>query len=280
MDDYRIELMTAADLQTATDWAEQEGWEPGCHDSSLFYLADKKGFFKGVMDDEIIATGSAVNYDDTFAFFGLYIVNPNYRGQGYGLALTKHRHVYCGDRNKGLDGVLDQVDVYARLGFKPYHENARYLVTMAITETPNPAIVPLQTIPFEKIKTFDRAHFPAPRDVFLKAWVNQSDGLSVGYVVNDTLKGYGTIRRCKKAYKIGPLFSETEEYAKDLFISLSHFAKGERIFLDIPCNNVSALSLVKEFKMEKVFATMRMYSKEQPILKDNEIYGITSFELG
>ena len=51
---------------------------------TLFYQADPNGFLVGMLDDEPIATGSAVIYDKQFAFCGLYIVKPAYRRQGLG----------------------------------------------------------------------------------------------------------------------------------------------------------------------------------------------------
>lgn len=280
MPNYHVKQMKQEDIQIAINWAEQEGWEPGIHDASLFYLADNKGFFKGVLKNEIIATGSAVIYDDQFAFFGLYILKPDYRGMGYGLQLTQHRHAYCGDRNKGLDGVLDKIDIYSRLGFIPCHKNTRYLLTSTIATAPHEGIVPLSTLPFEMIKQFDRQHFPAARNAFLKAWISQENGLGLGYIENGHLRGYGVIRQCQNAYKIGPLFAEEEKIADTIFLSLADFAKGARVFLDIPENNSSAMRLVERYQMDQVFATIRMYTKEKPQLKDKQIYGITSFELG
>lgn len=280
MTDCRIEQMREGDLQIAIDWAEKEGWEPGIHDAALFYLADKHGFFKGILNNQIIATGCAVNYDNKFAFFGLYIVKPEYREHGYGLALTQHRHAYSGDRNKGLDGVLDKANIYCRLGFKPYYENARYVLMCPIDSPLDKALVPLSGISFELIKAFDRQHFPAERDHFLKAWITQEEGLSLGFIDKGHLRGYGVVRRCRKAFKIGPLFAEEESIADSLFRGLACFTKNEKVFLDIPENNPLAISLVERYQMEKVFGTVRMYTKEKPILKDQQIYGITSFELG
>ena len=64
------------------------GLEPGRRRRLL--LRDRShGFFMGVLDGRTIARGSVPTYDAKFAFFGLYIVAPAYRGRDYGLALTK-----------------------------------------------------------------------------------------------------------------------------------------------------------------------------------------------
>ncbi|KTC83494.1 GNAT family N-acetyltransferase [Legionella cincinnatiensis] len=281
MDDYQITRMTGDEVSTAVEWARQEGWNPGLHDAECFYRADPQGFFAGKLNDQIIAVGSAVIYDDYFAFCGFYIVDQNYRSKGYGIELTQARLTYIGDRNAGLDGVLDMIDTYARIGYKFAHNNARYALEHKLpSPKPEPSIVNLQTVPFAQLIHYDRHFFPAPRPQFLTAWIQQNTALALGYVQEDQLRGYGVIRKCFAGYKIGPLFADTASIAEKLFAHLSEFAQGETIYLDIPENNPFAVDLVQKLKMSKVFATARMYLKGEPKLSTPGIYGITSFELG
>ncbi|KKT78260.1 MAG: GCN5-related N-acetyltransferase, partial [Parcubacteria group bacterium GW2011_GWF2_44_8] len=44
--------------------------------------------------------------------------------------------------------------------------------------------------------------------------------------------------------------------------------------------NQNAITLAGLHKMEKVFATARMYTKKFPTLPIDRIYGVTTFELG
>jgi hypothetical protein len=54
----------------------------------------------------------------------------------------------------------------------------------------------------------------------------------------------------------------------------------ESYYLDIPELNARALELSHKFNMQKVFETVRMYSKEIPNVPLHKVFGITSFELG
>lgn len=83
-----ISKMKRNEIDFAIDWAAKEGWNPGLHDAECFYLADSDGFLVGKIDNQIIAIGSAVAYDENFAFCGLYIVKEEYRGFNYGMDLT------------------------------------------------------------------------------------------------------------------------------------------------------------------------------------------------
>lgn len=273
--------MNQDEVNLAITWAAQEGWNPGIHDATCFYQTDPHGFFAGKLNGKTIAIGSAVIYDDFFAFCGFYIVDKSYRDQGYGLELTKARLAYIGNRNAGIDGVINMLDKYARIGYQLAHNNARYCLNKTIKPiSSEPHIVPLNQIDFSQLSSYDRLHFPAPRPQFLKCWINQPQSLALAYLIDGQIKGYGVIRTCHKGFKIGPLFAGTPEIAHQLFSNLVPYAKGQLIFLDIPENNPLAIELVSQYQMKKVFATARMYLKGEPPVKKESIYGITTFELG
>lgn len=278
---YIISTMKKDEIPLAIHWAKQEGWNPGLYDAECFFKADPKGFLKGTLNGKIIAIGSAVNYDDNFAFCGFYIVDKDYRGKNYGIQLTYERLQHVGNRNAGIDGVVNMLDKYARLGYKTAHYNARYSGYLDNLNVSNSnKIVLLKELDFNYIRQYDREHFPAYRDQFLQCWINQPESLSIGFWQDKQLKGFGTIRKCYEGYKIAPLFADTPEIANSLFESLAKFAKKELIIIDIPENNEDAINLVQKYNLNKTFSTARMYLKGEPQIKLNEIYGITSFELG
>ncbi|TNE65149.1 MAG: N-acetyltransferase [Alphaproteobacteria bacterium] len=277
---YHIETMDAADVATAIAWAAREGWNPGLNDAETFFAADPTGFFKGVLDGDIVATGSAVIYDDSFAFCGLYIVAPDRRGQGYGLALTKARLAYAGDRNVGIDGVLENVRLYERIGYVPYYENCRFEGRAVAPVVVSNHVVPIQASDWDQIRAYDRQCFPAHRDAFLKAWLGQGDARAVCYVEDGLVRGYAVRRRCQMGHKVGPLFADNRDIAEALFDALQADIAGEAIILDTPENNADAVAIATTRGMTKVFATARMYQKGLPPLAYDKIFGITSFELG
>ncbi|WP_058535445.1 GNAT family N-acetyltransferase [Legionella saoudiensis] len=281
MSNYHVERMNRDEVTLAVDWARAEGWNPGLHDAECFYQTDPQGFFAGKLNNQIIAVGSAVIYDEHFAFCGFYIVDEKYRARGYGMQLTEARLAYIGNRNAGIDGVLEMTDNYERIGYRFAHNNARYaLENRRISVHPLEYIIDLKNIPFEQLVTYDRRHFPAPRARFLINWIKQDQALALAYVKEGQLQGYGVIRKCFNGYKIGPLFADSAAIATHLFEQLVTHARGESVFLDIPENNPFAVDLVQHYGMTKVFATARMYLKGAPKLSIEGIYGITSFELG
>jgi GNAT superfamily N-acetyltransferase len=280
MGDYRIERMSLSGVETAIDWAAREGWNPGLNDAQCFYAIDHDGFFRGVLDGKTIATGAAPIYDGKFAFVGLYIVEPAYRGKGYGLELTKAMLDYIGMRNAALDGVEAMAEKYARLGFKRAHRSARYAFAPDMKKAVAPEILPLAKVSFAELAAYDRKHFVAPRENFLKAWISQPDRIALGFVDGDRLKGYAVLRKCRSGYKIGPLFAEGPEIAESLFDAVCNHALGETVFIDIPEPNEAARKLAEKRDMKPDFACIRMYLRGDPGLPLDKIFGLTSFEAG
>ncbi|ETW96681.1 MAG: acetyltransferase [Candidatus Entotheonella factor] len=277
---YQIRRMTPDDVAIATEWARREGWNPGLHDAHTFYQADPNGFFIGEINGEAVAVGCAIIYDEAFAFCGLYIVAPEHRGEGYGFALTEARLAYCGSRNIGIDGVLENVGIYERIGYRKFYENARYQF-MAGEASVRPAnLVALSQVDAEALKRYDRQCFPAARDTFLNAWISQPDALSLAWMEQGQLKGYAVRRRCHEGHKIGPLFADNPLIAEQLLLACQEGVQGQSLIVDMPETNDAALKLAASYRMERTFATARMYQKGLPELAYDKIFGITTFELG
>lgn len=277
-----IRRMDAADMRLAIDWAAAEGWNPGRNDAECFYAADPRGFFMGEVDGRAVGCISAVAYGDSFGFIGLFLVQREFRGHEIGPRLGHEAMSYLSGRNIGQDGVLAKVPIYGKLGFHLAYSNARYKgVGIAGKPAAGGRIVDLATVPFEALAAFDRRYFPAPRDAFLRAWIAQPGARVLAALgPRGDISGYGVLRPCRVGFKIGPLFADDAATAEALFLDLASTAGGAPVFLDIPEPNPSAVDLVTRYRMEKVFATARMYTAGAPELDVNGIFGVTSFELG
>lgn len=279
-DHYEIRPMGPGEINLAIDWAANEGWNPGLHDADAFLAVDPQGFYVGLLDGEPIACISAVNYDDSFGFLGFYIVRPEFRGRGYGLAIWNAAIAHHGDRNVGLDGVPAQQHNYQKSGFVLAHRNVRYEGT-ALGGQIAPGVVELSRLRFARLAAFDRQLFPADREAFLREWIALPDSHALAAVVDGDLRGYAVMRACRVGYKIGPLFAESEVIAEDLFISLtSRIDPGTPIYLDVPELNPAAVELAERHGMTPAFETARMYNRGQPPIDLNKVFGITTFELG
>ncbi len=275
-----VRRMSRRDLETAIDWAAEEGWNPGLHDAETFYLTDPGGFFALEADGTVVGTVSVVRYGREFAFGGFYILRPDYRGRGIGFALQQEFTLpFAGERNLGIDGVFEMQPRYARAGFVFSHRNLRY-EGHGGGSMPG-SVVPLDDVPIEGVIAYDRPFFPGPREAFLRRFLRQPDSVGFAYPApGGAVSGYGLARSCRVGYKVGPLFANSPTIAADLFSALLAEVPGEPVYLDVPEPNRSALDLVERHGMVPVFGTARMYSRRVPSLPLDRIYGITTFELG
>ncbi len=276
---FVIRTMTKTEVNLAVDWAAAEGWNPGLHDAECFYAADPNGFFLGELDGQPVATASAVIYDDSFAFLGFYIVKPECRDRGFGSQLTRAILSYVGNRNTGLDGVIQMYQKYEReMGFSFAYRNVRYEGTGRCGSPQG--VVDLSQLPFEALAAYDRQLFLASRPQFLRCWIQQPEGAAVGVMREDSLVGYTVLRACRTGFKIGPLFADDEETAELLFRAASARVPGSPLFLDVPQPNAAAVALAERHGMKPVFETARMYSQGVPDFPLQRVFGVTSFELG
>ncbi len=272
-----VRRMTPDDLALAVEWAAAEGWNPGLNDAECFYHADPNGFFMAELDGTPVGCISAVAYDESFGFVGFYITIPKMRRYGTGMALLHAAKNYMGDRTIGADGVLNMVDKYLQIGFCPAHKNARY---QGVGVARASSLVDPVNLSFTELEAYDRRFFTAPRSRFLKSWIHQTGGRCKVVRAEGRIVGYGVLRPCRQGFKIGPLFADTPELADELYRSLVSHAEGSLVFLDLPVCNKAALELAERYGMTRVFETERIYRGAPPVLPLEQIYGITSFELG
>jgi GNAT superfamily N-acetyltransferase len=275
--------MTLAEVRTLVGWAAREGWNPGAHDAASFWLADPEGFLALEIGGELAGGGGIVRHNDQFGFMGLFILEPKFRGQGFGHRLWYERRDRLLNRLSkpatiGLDAVEAMIPFYARGGFQPYYRHVRYAGQPQARATPE--VVDLATVPRPLLHHYDRACFPGPRQAYLDAWLAQPFAHALAIRRNEKLTGYGLLRKCSPGWKLGPLFADTQDEAELILQRAAAHAGSEPIFLDIPENNPAARELCSRHNMQPVFECTRMYLGPAPQLDHDKIFGITTLELG
>ncbi|MEO9527248.1 GNAT family N-acetyltransferase [Roseibium sp.] len=278
----KVRPLRQDEIHIPIEMAKEEGWNPGLEDGPAFHAADPTGFLAGEIDGKLVNVISAVRYGDAFGFIGFYICKPEFRAHGYGHRIWSHAMTYMGSRLIGLDAVKEQTGSYAQHGFKPVYRNVRH-AGLSLCDTPmDPRLAQLGQGLFPAVRDYDQTFFPAPRTGFLQLWTAPMLETRRGFafVEDGSLKGYGVIRQCAEGYKIGPLFADTPAIADTLFRALAGQVKGQMVVLDTPEPNPGALLLAEKYELSPEFETFRMYRGPVPDLPMDQIYGITTFELG
>jgi ribosomal protein S18 acetylase RimI-like enzyme len=288
-----IETADAASVATIVDWAADEGWnpglhdaaafhstDPGLHDAAAFHSTDPGGFLIGSIAGERVGAISVVRHGPSFAFLGLYLVRPKWRGQGHGLALWRAGLELAGDRVIGLDGVVARQDDYRRSGFTLVRRNVRYAGRGGGRSASATSLRALTDIPSDALLDYDAGVFPVGRELYLRAWLAMPGSHGLAAVHDGRVAGYGVARRCRTGVKVGPLFADDAPIADAIFDGLAAWAGEGSLFLDVPEPNGAAVALAERRGMTPVFETARMYRGGPPDEPIDRIFGVTSFELG
>lgn len=266
-----------AELETILGWAAAEGWNPGQNDAAAFFEADPRGFFVAAVGDEVIAGISVVNHNDAFAFLGLYIVRPEWRGQGIGYALWQHALAHAGGRTVGLDGVPDQQANYAASGFVHAGETARF--SGRVEGRTDPQIRGARAADISVIAAREAKLSGQPKPGYLGAWLRPAEKRQTLVLEQGgEMSGFCTMRACQQGCKIGPLHSRSPKGAEAL---LRHAATvwGAELTIDVPGGAGQLTGLCQSLGMSPGFETARMYRGPFEPASD-PIFAVTSLELG
>ncbi len=280
----RFRPLLAEELPTLLSWAAAEGWNPGLHDAGAFLAADPEGFHALEVGGELVGGASTVVYEERLGFVGLFIVRPEWRGRGFGVAFWHHFISQMRERigpkgGAALDGVFTMQEKYAQSGFTFSHRNLR-MEGRGPSAPVGGDLIPASAVSEEELIAFDRAHFGAARLAFLRHWLAAPGSLALVAPGESGLEGYGVARPCGVGMKIGPLFATRPEVAERLFTHLAAHAGGGPFWLDTPENNPHAMALAARHSLREVFGCARMTLGHPPALPWGQIYGVTSFELG
>jgi len=294
----KVRAMTREELDIAVNWAAGEGWNPGKADAEAFWQADPDGYFVLELDGQMIGSGSAVSYDGRYGFMGFYIVKPEHRRQGKGgnlsqIMLDTMKHRLAPGAAIGIDGVFAMQEAYARLGFVFSHRNLRMEGVASKLDYDSTVCRPLYppggsdvaadeqiSSTLEELIEADKQWFGCSRPRFLRKWLAPEVGRTIVYRKDGKIAGYGTVRQCIKGYKIGPLFAPDAAVAEELFRALTAHIDGQVIFLDAPEVNTAAMELAAKHSLKESFGCARMYIGAPPVVDINQVFGITTFELG
>ncbi len=272
-----IRRLDRQEVGTVLDWAAAEGWNPGLEDADAFFAADPEGYFGCFVGDRLVAAVSVVNHDSRFAFLGLYLCLPEYRGQGHGLRVWTAALAHAGNRCVGLDGVPEQQANYARSGFRNFGRTVRYMGRMPKSDESDLA----QALSVSALVTADSNAAGINRERFSEAWfIDTSTRTTLCITPADPAAGFATFRQCREGVKIGPFYANSERDARRLLAGVPAGFDDGPVFFDVPDDAPGMGELVRSMGFEPVFETARMYSGDPPMTDLPPFYGIATLELG
>lgn len=269
---------TLSELRSILDWAAKEGWNPGLDDAEAFYAADPKGFFLAVNESDVpVAAISIVNHTSDFAFLGLYIVRPPFRGQGIGFDLWSYAMRHAGDRTIGLDGVEAQQDNYRASGF--VHAGGTTRFTGEVLGKLDQNVRATKRDDFTALIEMEAKASGVAKLAYLRAWLSgASTRTTIVLETEGTIQGFCTARTCRVGTKIGPLVAVDATVAHRLIANVAAMFEGP-VTLDVPETSTALLDLCGSLGLEAGFKTARMY-RGRFANPGHKCFAVSSLELG
>ncbi len=271
-----IRALRADDIPAAMRLKEAAGWNQTEQDWMNLLELEPEGCFALECDRTLASTATAICYGRDLAWIGMVLTAPEYRGRGFGRAVTERALEYL--RERGVAWIkLDATDMgrplYRRLGFEDEGPVERW----ALQAPASPAQAADVVSHFRLDEALDREAFGADRSAVLRR-------LARWEAVSVPDCGYAMGRPGSKAFYFGPCVCRTPEGARAL---LRHFLTrhaGELIFWDVLVANREAVRLAEQFGFERRRRLMRMVlpgSAAPPLRKNDQlVYGIAGFEYG
>jgi hypothetical protein len=264
-----------------TAWGNAESWNIGFQDPACFLATDPEAFFIGRLDGRPVSAVSLVTYGDNYAVWGHYLVNPEYRGRGYGVGVCKVAAPRAAGRTTSGDAMPEQVGNYSRDGSRPAHDTILWAGSLDRPGDPSPDVVPVTDELLEAIAAYDRTCFPALRTRFLSRWLFALGHRARVLLRDGRVAGFGVLRPAPRGHRIGPLCADTPRDAETLFDALTaELPAGEEVSIFAPDLQPAAGVLFAERGLSEHLRVVRMYRGPVPEIRGDRLYAIASLELG
>ncbi len=259
-----IRVMTPGDIPAGMRLKEIAGWNQTVGDWRRFLRASPAGCFVAEWGGQIAGTVTTIIYQDRFAWIGMVLVDPEFRGRGIGTALLVKAIDYLDNRAipcLKLDATPQGRRIYERLGFRSEYGIERQSLKRDIFADIR-GCREEKNLEFHSVLDMDREVFGADRSLLLKSLANGCPELVVTAHSGASLGGYALGRKGSQADHLGPWVASDAEAARETLENFLRRSQRETVFVDVPKGSrwASALLAGKGFQFSRTLT--RMYRGE------------------
>lgn len=229
-----------ADIPAGLRLCRQARWNQLAGDWELFLTLSPEGCRAAVHQAQVVGTVTTVNYQNRFAWVGMVLVDPEFRGQGIGTRLLEEALDILRDLNcVRLDATPQGRPVYQRLNFVDEYELSRMQID--VPDSGLPALENemgvyrprrLTDNDLETASTIDRELFGADRSRLLSWLLVQAPEYAWLVEERSGIEGYCFGRHGFNFDQIGPIYASSQAGAQALVAACLASTKCNRIILD------------------------------------------------
>lgn len=246
-----------------------EGWNQTLNDWEFLFNDNPNLCLVALREGEIIATVTALSYENKLAWIGMMLVKKEYRGLGIGQMLMKSILEELKDYPcVKLDATPAGYPVYVKLGFA--QEYSIYRMTRPgqnklVTKDERDAIKAIQPEDLMAIVEFDNDIFGVERPAVLRYLYTQSPGIAWIIKNDHTIKGYIMGRPGSNYHQLGPLIAESSETSIALLSKALSCLEGVPVVVDILKDKEDVISWLHAQGFTQQRELIRMYYRDNLI---------------
>jgi predicted N-acetyltransferase YhbS len=240
-----LRLMTPADISEGMRLKDIAGWNQTPADWERFLQASPQGCFVVETEGRVVGTVTTIVYEGRFAWIGMVLVDPGWRGQGIGTRLLEKaiEHLEaCGVPTMKLDATPEGRPIYEKLGFLSEYQIERWKLNRSASQRSAQAGAHPS---LEEVLQLDREVFGADRSDLLRSLASAAPDLTLVLAERGEVFGYAFGRRGARADHFGPWVARNQSSACQLLEEFLCRSTREMIFVDSAKSNPWSLPLLR-----------------------------------
>ena len=294
---------SAEDIQFAIELGIPIGWEDNVdYDGLLYYSADSQGSYIGEIEGQKISLVIMALYGNKeFCHIGHFIVDPKFRGKGYGKKTWDYAWCQIPENcMMSLNAEPDMVQKYETLyGFKPAWKDTKFACSaMKISCLPSTSsqlvIARTRDCQLNELVDYDESVFGYRREPLVKTALSLP--ACEGWVACDQqgeILGYCNIKKMTRKetmWLVSPLYANNISVATILLKKAASFVVAEdqtAVFsVTVPEINVPGLEMIKSVSTKVIYQGTRMFARVLPVImqentsKMQRVFSLCSLTIG
>ena len=254
-----LRTMTQSDIPAGMRLKEIAGWNQTSADWERFLEASPQGCFVAEVDRSVRGTATTITYEDRFAWIGMVLVDPEFRGHGIGTRLLDKTIEHLDASSvpiMKLDATPQGKHIYEKLGFTPEYEIERWLLRRKpVTSSPRQNSLRPE---LASVLTLDHEVFGANRSNLLRSLDREAPEFTLATFEGNGLAGYTFGRRGSRADHLGPWMARNETAAATLLDQFLKRSDRETVIVDCLKDSPFASTLLsaRKFEFSRLFTRM------------------------
>ena len=253
-----LRTMTTDDIPAGMRLKDLAGWNQTPADWRCFLEGSPRGCFAAEVEGKVVGTAATIVYEERFAWIGMVLVDPEFRGRGIGTRLLEKTIEHLdgiGIRTMKLDATPAGRPIYQKLGFEDEYEIERWLLKRSM---PQAAQAPRPHPVSDAVLQLDREIFGGDRGSLLRSLASENPDFARAIEREGEIAGYTFGRRGTLADHLGPWMARDEETATQLLDKFLGRSSRETVFVDALKERrfVSRELLARGFKVSRPLTRM------------------------